>query len=42
MCIPEDARDFAALERDEPLETVRVDNPKPAFPRLEMPESEPA
>jgi methionyl-tRNA synthetase len=42
MCIPADARDFAAIERDESLETVRVDNPKPVFPRLEMPESEPA
>jgi methionyl-tRNA synthetase len=42
MCIPENARDFAALERDEPFEAIRVDNPKPVFPRLEMPESEPA
>jgi methionyl-tRNA synthetase len=42
MCIPGTARDFAALERDAFLDTVRVDNPKPVFPRLEMPENEAA
>jgi methionyl-tRNA synthetase len=42
MCIPGNARDFAALERDALLDTVRVDNPKPVFPRLEMPENEAA
>lgn len=42
MCIPEDSRDFAALEQGEPADSVRVDSPTPVFPRLEMPESEAA
>jgi methionyl-tRNA synthetase len=42
MCIDEGSRGFAALEGEEPFEAVRVDNPKPVFPRLEMPEAEPA
>ncbi len=36
LCIPDDARAFAALKAE--LEAVRVDNPTPAFPRLEMPQ----
>jgi methionyl-tRNA synthetase len=35
LCIPADGRDFAALEAE--IEAVRVENPTPAFPRLEMP-----
>jgi hypothetical protein len=36
LCIPAEARDFAALTVD--LDAVKVVNPTPAFPRLEMPE----
>jgi methionyl-tRNA synthetase len=36
LCIPAEARDFAALEAE--IGAVRVDNPTPAFPRLEMSE----
>ncbi len=36
LCTPQGARDFAALEQD--TSAVRVDNPRPAFPRLELPE----
>jgi methionyl-tRNA synthetase len=34
LCVPADARDFAALAAD--IEAIRVDNPTPAFPRLEL------
>lgn len=34
LCIPVDARDFAALETG--IGDVRVENPTPAFPRLEL------
>ncbi len=37
MGIPMQERDFAALARD--FSAVRVDNPSPAFPRLELPEA---
>lgn len=37
LCIPQDARDLAALAHDPALGTIRVENPTPAFPRLEMP-----
>lgn len=37
LCIPADARDLAALAQDPALAAIRVDNPTPAFPRLEMP-----
>jgi methionyl-tRNA synthetase len=36
LCVPAEARDFAALAAD--LGAIRVDNPTPAFPRLEMPD----
>ena len=36
LCIPVGARDFAALAGE--VGPVRVSNPMPAFPRLEMPE----
>jgi methionyl-tRNA synthetase len=36
LCIPADARDFAALASG--LGAIRVDNPAPAFPRLELAE----
>jgi methionyl-tRNA synthetase len=36
LCVPVEARDFAALGGE--IASVRVDNPTPAFPRLEMPE----
>jgi len=42
LCIPAKERDFAALARDPALGAIRVDNPSPVFPRLEMPEQEPA
>jgi methionyl-tRNA synthetase len=35
LCIPAEARDFAALETE--IGPIRVDGPTPAFPRLEMP-----
>ena len=37
LCIPGDARDLAALATDPALGAIRVENPTPAFPRLEMP-----
>ncbi|RKF23402.1 methionine--tRNA ligase [Altericroceibacterium spongiae] len=40
LCIPSAARDFAALAEDLALGEVRVENPKPAFPRLELPVQE--
>ena len=42
LCIPADARDFAALAADSAEGEIRVDNPSPVFPRLEMPEEAPA
>jgi methionyl-tRNA synthetase len=36
LCIPDTARDYAALGTE--IGAVRVDNPMPVFPRLEMPE----
>ena len=38
LCIPKGERDFAALAADTAEGPIRVDNPTPAFPRLEMPE----
>ena len=38
LCIPKGERDFAALAADPAEGPIRVDNPTPAFPRLEMPE----
>ena len=38
LCIPLDARTYAALEQDSSLAPIRVENPVPLFPRLEMPE----
>jgi len=40
LCIPADARDFAALVQDPALGAIRVDNPSPVFPRLEIPVEE--
>jgi len=40
--IPQDARDLAALAHDPALGPIRVDNPTPAFPRLELPSDEAA
>jgi methionyl-tRNA synthetase len=38
LCIPRDQRDLLALWGDDPaLGLIRVDNPSPVFPRLEMP-----
>jgi methionyl-tRNA synthetase len=37
LCIPAEARDFAALEQE--IGAVRVDSPAPAFPRLELAEA---
>jgi methionyl-tRNA synthetase len=38
LCIPMDRRDLAALAGDDPaLGAIRVDNPTPIFPRLELP-----
>lgn len=42
LCIPHDARDLAALAQDPALGPIRVDNPTPAFPRLELPSDEAA
>ncbi|AZI37893.1 methionine--tRNA ligase [Caenibius tardaugens NBRC 16725] len=39
LCIPQDARDLAALAQDNALQEIRVDNPTPAFPRLELPQN---
>lgn len=38
LCIPAADRDFAALEREIVDGEIRVDDPKPVFPRLELPE----
>ena len=38
LCIPADQRDFAALADDPALGPIRVDNPRPVFPRLEITE----
>ncbi|MEO0063049.1 MAG: Methionine--tRNA ligase [Pseudomonadota bacterium] len=38
LCVPADARDYAALAVDPALGTIRVDTPTPAFPRLELPQ----
>ena len=38
LCIPEDQRDYAALTTDPAAGEIRVENPAPAFPRLELPE----
>ena len=41
MCIPESERDFHALRMIDPRAVaMRVETPKPAFPRLEMPTPE--
>ncbi len=37
LCVPEDERDFAALVGNAATDTVKVDNPTPVFPRLELP-----
>jgi methionyl-tRNA synthetase len=37
LCIPAGDRDFAALAADPALGAIRVENPMPAFPRLELP-----
>ncbi len=43
LCIAQDERNLAALAQDPALSAIRVDNPTPAFPRLEMPqEGDPA
>ena len=42
LCIPADGRDYAALGHDPALGPIRVDNPSPVFPRLEMPAEEAA
>ena len=38
LCIAAEARDFASLATDPALGAIRVDNPVPVFPRLEMSE----
>lgn len=42
LCIPAEARDYAALAHDIALGPIAVENPQPVFPRLNMPESEDA
>ena len=42
LCIPAKQRDFAALSDDPALAAIRVENPAPVFPRLEMPVEESA
>ncbi|OCC24526.1 methionine--tRNA ligase [Croceicoccus estronivorus] len=42
LCIPDDARNLAALSHDPALGPIQVNNPKPAFPRLELPADEEA
>lgn len=37
LCVPADKRDLAALAEDPALGPIRVDNPTPVFPRLELP-----
>ena len=39
LSVPEDARDFAALQNDPALGAIVIDNPRPVFPRLEVPET---
>jgi len=36
LCIPAGERDFEALAQDPALGPMRVENPKPAFPRLDL------
>jgi methionyl-tRNA synthetase len=36
LCVPGDRRDFAALAEDPADGTIRVENPQPVFPRLEL------
>ncbi|MFV0643378.1 MAG: methionine--tRNA ligase [Sphingomonadaceae bacterium] len=40
LCIPSSGRDYQALAEDPSLGAIRVDNPSPVFPRLDMPEGE--
>ncbi|MGC1269502.1 MAG: methionine--tRNA ligase, partial [Croceibacterium sp.] len=40
LCVPADARSYAALATDVALGTIRVENPSPAFPRLDLPVAE--
>ena len=42
LCVPADRRDYAALADDPALGAIRVDNPSPVFPRLELPAEEAA
>jgi methionyl-tRNA synthetase len=37
LCIPADRRGLDALGEDPALGPIRVENPTPVFPRLEMP-----
>ena len=39
LSVPDDARDFAALDNDPALGAIVIDNPRPVFPRLEVPET---
>ncbi|MCB2050299.1 MAG: methionine--tRNA ligase [Novosphingobium sp.] len=38
LCIPADERTYAALDTDIATGEIRVDNPRPVFPRLDLPE----
>ncbi|WP_126172826.1 methionine--tRNA ligase [Altericroceibacterium xinjiangense] len=38
LCIPADERDFGSLAEDLTAAAIRVNNPKPVFPRLELAE----
>jgi methionyl-tRNA synthetase len=38
LSVPADARNFAALANDPAMGPIRVVNPTPVFPRLELPE----
>ena len=40
LCVPSGSRDLAALTQDPALGAIRVENPTPAFPRLEMPDTD--
>ena len=40
LSIPEGERDYAALTNDIALGPITIDNPKPVFPRLNLPESD--
>lgn len=42
LCIADDARNYAALSTDPALGEIRVESPKPAFPRLDLPKTEQA